>query len=880
MACKFFFWQFLAYCAESLDQDAPKIMKILEMKYESCSQEMRSSDEMVHILEQTMDSMKREPSRAFVHLKDLVTQLKLWSKLKPVAKVSKPSEKMTGLTAKCGSEKDDGQGKNNDQEDLSKRQENGGDGEGEVKSPCEVRVDHDVSLTSYKASPIKHDCKVVLFKTDLAANQFDYNICSDTQSQLSPSKSHEVSIVNGNFDQAGVIVKAAKLQAQSNIQQKQLAVGDVRNQIYEKNSHERSQYISDSPERSTSKELGTGIFGTSVSSPKNCVSSPSQIEVFRRSTMILEVNSHSPEVQDIQNVLDKDILKSSKCKALQFEKGPLPLASKGSGKHSVDENAQQNSEKKPGHAISLEFGSNIPIENSNVQCDGEESLKNTLPQSQGPDSGASSCDSGQTDVYSLPGSPEFPSVSSTKTQPSSNMASSCESSQTEIYSLQDYPELQPVAQTNEQVLSNDASSCDSVATEMGSFTDTVNAPPVPQTDDQGVSERLCGSDASTIDLSDSYPAEISSSGAEKDFLSKMKSSNVDAVFNRDSLVHSENNESDSDCQRESLASKALEAGGSPKHSEEHYSLTGSARLKQRFPDANVLENIGSDTDTISMGRSRLPSSDDEELDTIRNGSDIAASAMCRDLHDDLSSEDKTEVKGIQGCNSHDKDGGKSETTITVNLSNSNKQEKVGGPLSKHADPQDVFKQIKSDSVVKPESPSLCNMSERAVCPPTNSEDREGLSFSDSTKCIGNKKALSVSSESDTEDNKNTADNKPSSDDNKLRWSPITDLPLSGRDVQKGEKDEKSRLSLFKIAGPCEAQKKVQASLVAAEISPSKTAKRAVLVPYIPKIHDTAFSKKLSKENSTYQGKYSNSHVLDTSLDIQQLMYFVLVFYLL
>ncbi|RUS85903.1 hypothetical protein EGW08_006306 [Elysia chlorotica] len=271
--------KFLAYCADSLGQDAPKITKLLGIKYESCSKEIQNSNEMADLLGHTMENMKKEPNRAFVHLKDLVHQLKLWSKVKPVKKTQKSSTVNEGnenFQTNAMSNKDEGKRKYNfPPED---------DTESKVSSPCS------------SSSPIKSDCKVLLVKTELVESQLE---TLTKKPWHSPSKSYRVSIGDGKFDQASVIHKAQKLPLDLNLQP------DPEASIASPScgSENHTQHKPSSEICFSSRQPHASFSGTMSTSPRKVsTSSSSNSEMVPRSTVILEVGSSSSEVEDIQSV--------------------------------------------------------------------------------------------------------------------------------------------------------------------------------------------------------------------------------------------------------------------------------------------------------------------------------------------------------------------------------------------------------------------------------------------------------------------------------------------------------------------------------------------------------------------------------------------------
>ncbi|GFO09648.1 Death domain-associated protein 6 [Plakobranchus ocellatus] len=320
------FRKFLAYCEESLDQDAPKIMKVLEMKYESCSEEIQKSDKMDDLLENTMTKMRKEPSRAFVHLKNLVTQLKLWSKVKPM----KPASTL------CSERKSDGEAEATDGNKRdTKTEANKVDCEAqrchEAKtdpvmktSVAESEKSLDSPSCSSKTSPVSNNCRVVILKTEIKESQPQTSKSRETWS----GKTHNVLIVDGNFDQASVIQETARrekrdLYEPSSSQQVSLPASPYdldKKFLPGRNAHLdalRENCISFKPLSQTSSPE------TPVSSPtKHFTNSPKHSEGCRRSTMILEVDAKSPKILDIQNVsLSKGgTPKSTKCRALLFNK--------------------------------------------------------------------------------------------------------------------------------------------------------------------------------------------------------------------------------------------------------------------------------------------------------------------------------------------------------------------------------------------------------------------------------------------------------------------------------------------------------------------------------------------------------------------------------
>ncbi|KAI8771170.1 leucine-rich repeat-containing protein [Biomphalaria glabrata] len=71
--------EFMSFCSQALAKEDPKFLDIIKLRYEACSDEYRSSEMMATLLKDTQRNMEMERSRLFVHLKDLVTELKAHS---------------------------------------------------------------------------------------------------------------------------------------------------------------------------------------------------------------------------------------------------------------------------------------------------------------------------------------------------------------------------------------------------------------------------------------------------------------------------------------------------------------------------------------------------------------------------------------------------------------------------------------------------------------------------------------------------------------------------------------------------------------------------------------------------------------------------------
>ncbi|KAK0065785.1 leucine-rich repeat-containing protein [Biomphalaria pfeifferi] len=71
--------EFMSFCSQALAKEDPKFLDIIKLRYEACSDEYRSSEKMATLLKDTQRNMEMERSRLFVHLKDLVTELKAHS---------------------------------------------------------------------------------------------------------------------------------------------------------------------------------------------------------------------------------------------------------------------------------------------------------------------------------------------------------------------------------------------------------------------------------------------------------------------------------------------------------------------------------------------------------------------------------------------------------------------------------------------------------------------------------------------------------------------------------------------------------------------------------------------------------------------------------
>ncbi|CAL1537146.1 unnamed protein product, partial [Lymnaea stagnalis] len=81
--------KFLSFCSQALSKENPKFLELIKAKYETCDHEFRCSERMVNLLKETQGNMEKEPSRIFVHLKDLITELKAFSFPKNVKKRKK-----------------------------------------------------------------------------------------------------------------------------------------------------------------------------------------------------------------------------------------------------------------------------------------------------------------------------------------------------------------------------------------------------------------------------------------------------------------------------------------------------------------------------------------------------------------------------------------------------------------------------------------------------------------------------------------------------------------------------------------------------------------------------------------------------------------------
>ncbi|KAH9505372.1 hypothetical protein Btru_058535 [Bulinus truncatus] len=81
--------EFLSFCSQALDKEDLKILNLLKLKYEACSEEFKNSEQMVILLKNTQKNIEQERSRMFVHLKDMVTELKSHGALKKLKKEQK-----------------------------------------------------------------------------------------------------------------------------------------------------------------------------------------------------------------------------------------------------------------------------------------------------------------------------------------------------------------------------------------------------------------------------------------------------------------------------------------------------------------------------------------------------------------------------------------------------------------------------------------------------------------------------------------------------------------------------------------------------------------------------------------------------------------------
>ncbi|XP_076454974.1 uncharacterized protein LOC143289758 [Babylonia areolata] len=73
------FKKFLTTCSSLLKAESPQFLGLIRKRYDSCSEDFRSSSDMVDLLNNTMSKMVSDQKRLFVHLKDFVTKLKAWS---------------------------------------------------------------------------------------------------------------------------------------------------------------------------------------------------------------------------------------------------------------------------------------------------------------------------------------------------------------------------------------------------------------------------------------------------------------------------------------------------------------------------------------------------------------------------------------------------------------------------------------------------------------------------------------------------------------------------------------------------------------------------------------------------------------------------------
>ena len=72
----FFCSQFLDFITEVLREENPKFIELVQKRWDYCNTEYRDSPQMVTLLEETQRGMETEKPRMFVHLKDLINELK------------------------------------------------------------------------------------------------------------------------------------------------------------------------------------------------------------------------------------------------------------------------------------------------------------------------------------------------------------------------------------------------------------------------------------------------------------------------------------------------------------------------------------------------------------------------------------------------------------------------------------------------------------------------------------------------------------------------------------------------------------------------------------------------------------------------------------
>ncbi|XP_005107853.1 uncharacterized protein LOC101845720 isoform X2 [Aplysia californica] len=82
------FQQFLDFITVALEGENPKLIELVQKRYEECDEDFRNSPKMLALLEQTRRLMETEKARMFVHLKDFVNELKARPRSKKIKRAA------------------------------------------------------------------------------------------------------------------------------------------------------------------------------------------------------------------------------------------------------------------------------------------------------------------------------------------------------------------------------------------------------------------------------------------------------------------------------------------------------------------------------------------------------------------------------------------------------------------------------------------------------------------------------------------------------------------------------------------------------------------------------------------------------------------------
>ncbi|GFS07211.1 death domain-associated protein 6 [Elysia marginata] len=761
---------------------------------------MRNSSEMVDLLERTMANMKEEPYRAFVHLKDLVNQLKLWSKVKQAKKASSPVCK-TSIETKGENERS---GKNIDQEELR-----GKSGDLRVQeerkddSPTPAKVEPRVSFPPLNHPPIKNDCKVVLVKTDSSVSQLETDA---TQNALpSPSKSHKVAIVDGRFDQASVIIKANQLDTASKLPDEPLASTPGPSSVVEESTQQRFHSPKPSIDSWSSKGSTIPLSRADAQSPrKNAGVSP------HKSTVILEVNSSSPEVQHIQSASHskQNILNSAGCKVLQFKTHSVLPASNLSTENASSESTNKNLKR-----------SDSCVVNKN-------SFTPMKPISSAFDSSASENILGETDT---PVEKNFKSSQESREQTSSR--------ETECYGISGY------------------------------IDHTARSPSIRGLESSHDSSASTIDPESTIDHSSVPQVKKSSVLLKGGGFSKDETSNLGKTLHEDPKMHKGNDILfNSIAQTDIASSEALIATSHCEQPEDDLNKDvllleekgeGSDRV-EKSPASHGTDNTNHDSDTTSLARSRRSSSDtvvnEEQAEATESNSVEALQ------HTLIPPADKSQGKVTVRCSTGRDDDKVGDMSKHFNLA------KDGAAFDNHCDSpgfQDVpstTQEAEATFQTKPASlkHNVSVIDEMNIASRNNTQDEnvEVKSFVDIDKNIcGDNQALYINP---VVDNSGTEKAKGHCqqyypDVYKLCSPDVTLCGDKGEEsfhqVKKKEisnQDQKTEgSSPIQVADQDSVLKKLPGGK---ERAANKPPRRAVLIPCIVKIDESEIAKKLRRDN--------------------------------